>query len=177
MLFQELALVVVFALMCSLTAALTLVPMLASRFLTVEPDNPDRSKRPRTQRAFEALEARYARIVDGALRHRPTVALGAAGLLAAALVAFPSIPVELAPQTQGDGLNVNMRVDDGTNISVMYRYAELLDAAVREAIGPADVKFITTRAAPCNCSCAATIKASPSGSSTRSSGASKWSPA
>ena len=33
MLFKELALVVVFALMCSLLVALTLVPMLASRYL------------------------------------------------------------------------------------------------------------------------------------------------
>jgi HAE1 family hydrophobic/amphiphilic exporter-1 len=37
-LFQTLALVVVFALGCSLLVALTLVPMLASRFLTVRPD-------------------------------------------------------------------------------------------------------------------------------------------
>src|SRR5690606_17309980 len=37
MLFQELAIVVAFALFCSLLIAMTLVPMLASRFLTVRP--------------------------------------------------------------------------------------------------------------------------------------------
>ena len=40
-LFQSLALVVVFALACSLLVALTLVPMMASRFLTVDADDAD----------------------------------------------------------------------------------------------------------------------------------------
>ena len=143
MLFKELALVVVFALMCSLLVALTLVPMLASRFLTVLPDDPDPAKRPLLQRWFERLESRYARIVDGALRHRVTVAFATVALLTAALVTLPTIPVELAPQTDGDGLSVQMRMDDGTNISVIYQYSRLLDQAVRDVVNPADAKFIT----------------------------------
>jgi HAE1 family hydrophobic/amphiphilic exporter-1 len=142
-LFQELALVVVFALMCSLLVALTLVPMLASRFLTVKPDDPDPAKRPRMQRWFEGLESRYAHVIDRALHHRVAVGMVTAILLVAALAVFPTIPVELAPQTDGDELSVSMRMDDGTNISVMYRYAGLLDEAVRDVINPADAKFIT----------------------------------
>jgi HAE1 family hydrophobic/amphiphilic exporter-1 len=66
--------------------------------------------------------------------------LGAGALLAAALAVFPSIPVELAPQTDGDQLQVEMRMDDGTNISVIYQYAQLLDEAVRDVINPADIR-------------------------------------
>jgi HAE1 family hydrophobic/amphiphilic exporter-1 len=139
-LFQELALVVVFALICSLFVALTLVPMLASRFLSLTPDDPDPAKRPRLQRAFERLEGWYSHVVDGAIRHRPTVFLAAGVLLAGALAVFPTIPVELAPQTDGDQLQVEMRMDDGTNISVIYRYAQLLDEAVRDVVDPADIR-------------------------------------
>jgi HAE1 family hydrophobic/amphiphilic exporter-1 len=141
--FQELALVVVFSLICSLFVALTLVPMLASRFLSVEPDDPDPARRPGMQRFFEALENRYARIVEAALHHRPTVGLATGLLVAGAIALFPLIPVELAPQTDGDELTVEMRMDDGTNISVMYRYAQLLDEAVREVVPPEDARFIT----------------------------------
>jgi HAE1 family hydrophobic/amphiphilic exporter-1 len=40
MIFRQLALVVVFAIVCSLFIALSLVPMLASRFLAVRPRDP-----------------------------------------------------------------------------------------------------------------------------------------
>jgi HAE1 family hydrophobic/amphiphilic exporter-1 len=36
-----------------------------------------------------------------------------------------------------------MRMDDGTNISVMYQYAQLLDEAVRDVVPPQDARFIT----------------------------------
>jgi HAE1 family hydrophobic/amphiphilic exporter-1 len=142
-LFQELALVVVFSLMCSLFVALTLVPMLASRFLTVQQDDPDPEKRPRTQRIFEALEKRYARIIEGALRHRITVGVCTSLLLAGSLALIPLLSFELSPQTDGDQIEVRMRMDDGTNISVMYQYMQLLDEAVRDVVNPADARFIT----------------------------------
>jgi hydrophobic/amphiphilic exporter-1 (mainly G- bacteria), HAE1 family len=61
--FQELALVVVFSLFCSLLVALTLVPMLASKFLTIQPDLPDAGKRSYMQRMFEGLEQWYGRVI------------------------------------------------------------------------------------------------------------------
>src|SRR5690606_28182270 len=139
MLFRELALVVVFALLCSLFIALTLVPMLASRFLTILPDVENARRRGR----FAALERRYARLIEYALDHRAAVVLGALGLVALAAAAVPLIPFELAPQTDGDQLEVRMRMDDGTNIAVMYEYSRLLDAAVRDVVPPEEVVFIT----------------------------------
>src|SRR5690606_17073673 len=114
MLFQELAIVVAFALFCSLLIAMTLVPMLASRFLTVRPDA-DRSRPSR----FAALERRYAALVGHALNHRALVVGGAVALVAISVALVPLIPFELAPQTDGDQIQVRMRMDDGTNIAVM----------------------------------------------------------
>src|SRR5690606_30276752 len=139
MLFLELAVVVVYALICSLFIAMTLVPMLASRFLTVQPDV-DHENRPGR---FAALERWYSRNVNRVLDHRGKVFAGAAVLLVIALLGIPLIPFELAPQTDGDQIQVQMRMDDGTNIAVIYEYAQLLDAAVKEAVSPSDVVFMT----------------------------------
>ncbi|MEJ2503992.1 MAG: efflux RND transporter permease subunit, partial [Gemmatimonadota bacterium] len=69
-LFQTLALVVVFALGCSLLVALTLVPMLASRFLSITPDT-ERTREPsRFERAFTRLETWYRDRLEQALDHR-----------------------------------------------------------------------------------------------------------
>ena len=138
-LFQELALVVVFALFCSLLIAMTLVPMFASRFLTVQPDA-DHFNRPGR---FAAFERAYARLVDRALDHRAVVVGIAALLVLAAAAAVPLLSFELAPQTDGDQVQVRMRMDDGTNIAVMYEYVKVLDEAVREVVPPGDVVYIT----------------------------------
>lgn len=69
MLFKELALVVVFALLCSLLVALTLVPMLGSRFLTVRPGEPNaEGERSRLGRWFTRLESAYSGWLAGAIR-------------------------------------------------------------------------------------------------------------
>ena len=143
MMFKELALVVVFSLACSLMVALTLVPMLANRFLTIKPDDPDRKKHPLLQQKFEQLEDWYSDFIESALHHRLRVLFGVLILLGGALALFPMVDFELAPQTDGDEIDIDMHMDDGTNISVMYRYIKLLDEAVREVINPADVMFIT----------------------------------
>ena len=122
-LFQTLALVVVFALACSLLVALTLVPMLASRFMTVQPagegeadaagaaEGADVSPtaRPRASRFqawFEGLENWYARRLSAAFAHKGKVLGATAALVAAAIVAIPFVPVELAPQLDSDEIDI-----------------------------------------------------------------------
>jgi hydrophobic/amphiphilic exporter-1 (mainly G- bacteria), HAE1 family len=143
LLFQELALVVVFALLCSLLVALTLVPMLSSKFLTYKPDNPDASKRPAHQRFFEGMENRYGRILEAALRRKVVVAGSTLVLLIASVMLFPLIPFELAPQTDSDEVQVSMRLDEGTNIAVMYDYLLRLDDAVQVLVPQSDVLYFT----------------------------------
>ena len=72
-LFQALALVVVFALVCSLFVALTLVPMLASRFLRLP--SPRRSAKRSSTRALlrRASRAGTPTACEVAMRHRGRV--------------------------------------------------------------------------------------------------------
>src|SRR5690606_11250006 len=92
---------------------------------------------------FAALERRYAALVGHALNHRALVVGGAVALVAISVALVPLIPFELAPQTDGDQIQVRMRMDDGTNIAVMYEYIKVLDQAVREVVPPDEVVYIT----------------------------------
>ncbi len=146
-LFQSLAIVIVFALICSLVVALSLVPMLSSRYLTVGKKNGkdgEPAKRSRIGAFFDRLENRYARLLTGAIKHRPTVFIVAIALVGLSAYFWTSIPVELAPQTDADEISVDMEMAEGMNIAVVRQYLDEL-ALVVKAIVPADqVKDFTT---------------------------------
>ncbi|MCH8557794.1 MAG: efflux RND transporter permease subunit [Balneolia bacterium] len=141
--FQELALVVVFSLLCSLIVALTLVPMLSSRFLKMEPDNPDPEKRTKWQRFVTKVEDKYANGVQHALKYRAYIVIVTAGLVALSFYVLPTIPFELAPETEADEIRINMSMDGGTNIAVVYQYVAELDAIIDEVVPMQDVRYLT----------------------------------
>jgi len=141
MLFRELALVVVFALVCSLFVALTLVPMLGSRFLRVR----NSSGRGHW---FLSLESWYASFLEKALHHRKTVFLATLGLLAAAFLLWPLIPVELAPQTDADEIDVELEMAQGTNIAVVNEYLHQMERLVREVTPMDQVRHISVEIRP-----------------------------
>jgi len=143
-LFQELATVVVFALVCSLLVALTLVPMLASRFMSVNVDEKGDEVQTRTQKLFSRLENRYETLLTSALNNKKIIVLGAVSLFMISAYAVRTISVELAPESEADEIRIRMRMDDGTNISVVRQYLEELDGIVREIIPPNVVKHYST---------------------------------
>jgi len=142
LLFQELALVVVFALVCSLLVALTLVPMLSSRFLTVQKgmDN----KKGKFQKFFLKLETKYSGILEKTLQHKPMVFVVTAVLVVGSFLLVPIIPVELAPQTDADEIDIDLEMADGTNIAVQNLYLKELEDIVRATLPMEDVEYFTT---------------------------------
>lgn len=137
MLFRELALVVVFALICSLLVALTLVPMLASRFLTVQEEGAAGAAPSRFAAWFHRVENGYAERLAVALRHRLWVFAVTVVLFVGAVLLWPLLPVELAPQTDADEIDVELEMAQGTNIAVVNEYLHELEEMVTAAI-PAD---------------------------------------
>ena len=127
-LFQALALVVVFALATSLLVALTLVPMLASRFLRLSSAGRGVSK----GAFFRPVESWYTRHLETTIRHRGKVFLVTGLLLAGALLLWPTIPVELAPPTDADEIDIEAEMAQGTNIAVVREYVQELEERVRE---------------------------------------------
>jgi hydrophobic/amphiphilic exporter-1 (mainly G- bacteria), HAE1 family len=144
-LFQELALVVVFALVCSLLVALTLVPMLASRFLTVKKGAPDpKARGSRFRERFRRFEDWYTGRLSFALGKRLWVMGAAALLILGAVFLGRYVPIELAPDTDANEVRVNLRMDDGTNVAVVQSYLEELEALVLSVVPLDDVDNITT---------------------------------
>ncbi|MEX0724041.1 MAG: efflux RND transporter permease subunit [Gracilimonas sp.] len=142
LLFQELALVVVFALVCSLLVALTLVPMLSSRFLTIKKGS--EQKKSRFQKYFQQLEIKYSKALEKVLHHKPAV-FGITGILViGSFLLIPVIPVELAPQTDADEIDIDLMLADGTNIAVQNLYLKELETIVRATVPMEDVQNFTT---------------------------------
>ena len=141
-LFQALALVVVFALICSLFVALTLVPMLSSRFLHL-PEAEER-ERSRHQKQLRALEGWYTARLRHAIQHRGRIFAGAGLALALSILAWPLIPVELAPQTDADEIDIELEMARGTNIAVARAYTDELEDKVRAVVPAGDVRLFST---------------------------------
>ncbi|NBC04408.1 MAG: MMPL family transporter [Bacteroidetes bacterium] len=144
-LFQELALVVVFALFCSLLVALTLVPMLASKFMSIKPDSEtDISDKGRFQIFFEKVENKYRKILSKAIERKYMVFGVTIVLIAGSIYGAGFVDTELAPQTEADEISIDFYMEDGMNIAVANRYMLELKEKVL-AIAPMDqVKFMST---------------------------------
>ena len=141
-LFQALALVVVFALICSLFVALTLVPMLASRFLHLPPR--EELEKSQHQRLQHRIESWYTDRLRFAMRHRGRVFALTGLALALAIAAWPMIPVELAPQTEADEIDIQLELERGTNIAVARAYTDELEDKVRAVVPAGDVRLFST---------------------------------
>lgn len=143
--FQQLALVVVFALMCSLLVALTLVPMLASKFMTVKPDSeiPEQNKG-RIRRFLEHIENRYSNFLEKAIANKYAVFGITLILIAASILGVRALSTELAPQTEADEISIDFDLADGMNIAIADLYVDELVEKVK-AVAPMDqVEYMTT---------------------------------
>lgn len=149
MLFKELALVVVFALLCSLFVALTLVPMLSSRFLTVhEGEKITDSEKTRLGRWFLHLENTYFKWLQAAIQHKKIVFGVTAGLLVLAVLLWPLLSVELAPQTDADEIDIDIEMAQGTNIAVVHNYLMELEQIVRTVVPMDQIRHMTAEIRP-----------------------------
>ena len=175
-LFQSLALVVVFSLICSLVVALTIVPMLASRFLTVKPGDTvsadaaavsvedsaendaagtsndskttDVAEKSWFQRAFINLEDTYSNLIRSVLERRKTVFAVTGLLLAGALALWPLVAVELAPQTEANQIDVDLEMAEGTNIAVVMEYLDQLEKRVEPILPREDMEHFVKQVRP-----------------------------
>lgn len=135
--FQALALVVVFSLLCSLLVALTLVPMMAARLLRTTAGSA-------ASPSFTGrLEQWYIRRLRASTQHRGRVFAVIGGAFLLALLLWPLIPVELAPHTEAAEIDVELEMAQGTNIAVVRAYVDELESRIRDILKPGDVDFVS----------------------------------
>jgi HAE1 family hydrophobic/amphiphilic exporter-1 len=139
-LFKELAYVIMFALICSLAVAMSLVPMLASRLLTSTPAG---HKEPASrlnrgaafaQSVFSGLENGYLSLLRWVLGHRLLTVFAAAVLLGASLLLLPLIGSEFLPPSDEGEVRVTGKMEIGTRLDLVDRQTRVMSQIVKPAV-------------------------------------------
>ncbi len=138
--FQQMAYVVSFSLLCSLIVALTLVPMLASRFLHVgsaeKLNNHGLIKRiySASERIFKRIDSVYSRILDWALNHKKTVIISVFTLFLIFAFFIRFIGVELMPSSDEGEIRVNLEMAVGTRMEIVDKITNDVEEIVRREV-------------------------------------------
>src|SRR5688572_5822660 len=142
-LFGQLSFVVMFSLIMSLFVAVTIVPVLCSRWLKTPDEEAARSGLfgaffKASERFLDWIDERYRRLIHVTLNHRPTVILGAAALVVLAAVLYPRVGTELVTQTDEGEVNINAELAVGTRVepteAVLLQLEEMVAKAVPETV-------------------------------------------
>jgi len=146
--FGSLAAVVSFSLAMSLFVAVTIVPVLCSRYL----DAPDHGEGKKgffgvlyrmSESVLDGIDRLYSRALHVALSHRPTVFATGFLLFGLALYLGQFIGVELQPQTDEGEVTVDAELAVGTKVEVTEQVMIRLEEAIKAAV-PEHVMLITT---------------------------------
>jgi len=135
-LFTQLSVVVMFSLAMSLFVAVTIVPVLCSRWLQTPDEEAAAHGRfyRMSERFLEAMDENYRKAIHLALLHRPTVIGGAAALVVLAAVLYPRIGIELLPQADEGEVNVNAELAVGTRVERTEEALLKLEAMVKQTV-------------------------------------------
>jgi HAE1 family hydrophobic/amphiphilic exporter-1 len=138
--FRQMAMVVSFSLLCSLVVALTLIPMLASRFMRFQPAehyrNATRLHRiyAFSEETFRRVEQRYSSLLQLALSRKKTVLISAVVLFAVSIATVRLIGVELMPATDEGEVRVNIEMAVGTKLEIMDQTTRAVEDIVRAQV-------------------------------------------
>jgi HAE1 family hydrophobic/amphiphilic exporter-1 len=118
--FNSLAFTVVISLLCSLFVAVTLVPVLASKYLKLGKIQKRNSRgiQKKFSQVFEAFDNGYAKMVRFVLHHKVLTLLVIVALLVVSLMQIPRIGFIYMPENEQNSLSVDIELPQGTNLAV-----------------------------------------------------------
>ncbi len=146
--FEQLAYIVSFSLLCSLFVALTLVPTLSARIHTVAMlENGKNAKKHRlylaSEKIFRYVEDSYKELLDVALNHRIIVIIISVLLVAGSLTLIPLVGVEFMPTTDEGEVRITAEMETGTRLDVLGEKVGPIETIVRQAV-PETKTMLTT---------------------------------
>ena len=139
-LFQELAYVVMFSLVCSLLIALSLVPMLSARFMTTQNRNKDFESTivgrlsKGSDRLYQKFSNQYRDFLLGVLNHRFIAVLTAVAALAGSLLLVPYIGTEFIPPSDEGEIRVTGEMELGTRLDLIDRQSRIMERIVSDSV-------------------------------------------
>nr|WP_279591107.1 efflux RND transporter permease subunit [Modestobacter marinus] len=141
-LFRPFALTVAIALLASLVVSLTIVPVIASAFLTApETDREDTAELARDREAAEAAERRtwlqrlYVPALRGVLAHRRWTVAGALVVFVGTLALTPLLQTNFIGDAGEDTVTVTAAYPAGTSLAAQDERARALEEALGEVAG------------------------------------------
>jgi len=146
LMFHEFAVVVGLSVLVSAVVSLTLVPMLASRFMPAdshETSGDDTFIGRHFERAFHAVRDGYARTLDLALHHRYVVLGIAFGTFALTAWLYIAIPKGFFPEEDLGQIRVNTEASEDISTSAMLELQEKVAAVIQANPNIKDVTSFT----------------------------------
>lgn len=148
-LFQELAYVIIFSLVCSLLVALSLMPMLAARLMRSSIHK--KNNRPswfkglfaRTVSVTQALNNSYRDLLLQVLKHPWTTVFAAALTLALSLLLLPSIGTEFLPPSDESEVRITGRMEIGTRLDLVNQQSLLIEKIVADNVPEAVASVVS----------------------------------
>ena len=140
-LFKQLSVVVIFSLLMSLLVAVTLVPVLCAHLLKLPaPVEQRKGLGGRlftfSEKLLEDMDEGYRRFLHKCLAHRPMVLAAGAASVIIAVMMFPLLNTELAPQTDEGIVEISAELASGTRIertdAIMSRLEQQIPELVPE---------------------------------------------
>ncbi|AEV30078.1 cation/multidrug efflux pump [Sphaerochaeta pleomorpha str. Grapes] len=134
--FNSLAFTVVISLLCSLFVAVTLVPVLASKYLKLGNIQKRNSKgiQKKISSVFEALDNSYAKMVRFVLHHKVFTLLFIVALLGVSIMQITRVGFIYMPENEQNSVSVNIELPQGTNLDVTNDVLQQFNALALESL-------------------------------------------
>jgi len=148
-LFQELAYVIIFSLICSLFVALSLVPMFASRLMKLPAQQEKYQSRwirklsATAGNSLQWLNNKYRDLLHRVLNNRWRTIFGAAAILGASLLLLPFIGTEFLPPSDEGEVRITGEMEIGTRLDLVDRQSRIMEKIVAAAV-PGAVSSVAT---------------------------------
>lgn len=137
--FKEMALTVSFSLLASLVIALTLVPMLSSKYLRVTGNNETKRRirfvsaaLDKWNIAFERFDKGYRKVLAWALRRRKIAILGLLALFIVSLLSMALIGAEFFPSMDQGYITVNVSLPRGTVLEETGGITQRIEGMIKD---------------------------------------------
>ncbi len=150
-LFKDMAFTIIIALLSSLFIAITLVPVLASKYIALY----TRKQHPLKWRLFRGIDNAMGRFFTGmdnmykkalasCLDNKVLTILVVVGLFALSLLMFPSIGINFMPSSEEDSIVLSMDMPIGTRLDLTQEYMDQLAMIAQREIDSAKDIIIST---------------------------------
>ncbi len=130
--FKHLAYTVAFALLSSLFVALTLIPVLCSKYLSVRSHRAGEERIGFSRRISGYVEERYQGVLGWALGHRKTVIASAVAILIASFLLAPRIGTRFMPAMDEGRFSVDVQMPVGTRLALTDEISREVEEKLRE---------------------------------------------